>query len=781
MSRVLDSTIELTARGVARTTAACLRHPVVTVAVYVGLCALLGIGALRLDRVSSFLGFLPEGDPEVVSYRAFLDEYASDNLVLVATRCPGEEVCAKVFEPRALLALAHLETDLWSVPGVQQVTGLLSAPVLEGDAGSLLVRRLEDVDPKNTPAVDRIARSMLADPRLRGSVVSEDARTAGIVVRFSGQRMSEDDRLRFVEAVRRVTDGFEKKTGMTTYAVGDVVAESLVNRYTREDLALLTPLMFALVLLIFGWLFRDVTAAVAPLVAIGVATLVPFGLMGHLGVPITVLSATLPILVVVIGVTDSMHLVTRFFHHAERGTPVVESLEVAARELGLPSLVTALTGSAGLLSFLLSPMPHFREFGLFSALGVFAAFVATFTLLPVLFLVRAPRSRRRPTLELARRALLGIHAFSTSRVRLVLAGTAALALLGLAGVSDLRIQNDWLRIVDSRDYIFRSEQFVRENLRPTRTVEVLLEARNGASLTDAALLREIHAVEKHLRAEPRFGRIDSLLDLLRRVHAVVTPRTDPEALPESTPEISETLFLVSSAAPELVRSFLSVDQRVVRLSVGFHYSDSRSDLALLRGLRHDLESVAPSWTARLTGLATLNPRIGELVLDTQIASFTGAFLAIFAVLALLVGSFRLAALGMIPNALPVVIILGLMGYWSIRLDVGTAMVATILIGISVDDTVYFLVHYRKARAERNGVVDAVRYAFEFSGRAALFSTVILSSGFVLLGFSRFRSLAYFGFLSSLAVVLAVLAELLVLPAVLVGASRIRGWSRARSA
>jgi predicted RND superfamily exporter protein len=782
MFRALDSGITYIGNEVARATAACLRHPAITLAFYVLVSILLGLGATRLDRVSSFLGFLPEEDREVASYREFLEEYASDDLVLVASRCPGPAVCRSVLDPQALSALRRIEERLRSVPGVQQVTGLLSAPVFEGDDAFLYARRLGELDPRDAEGIREIGQKIVADPRLRGSIISPDERTAGIVVRCSSSQMSEEERLRFVEAIRGLTDRFEAETGMTTYVVGDVVAESLVNRYTREDLALLTPLMFALVLAIFGWLFRDFTAAVAPLVAIGVATVVPFGLMGLLGIPITVLSSALPILVVVIGVTDSMHLVTRFFHHAERGESTASALETTAGELGVPSLVTALTGSAGLLSFSLSPMPHFREFGLFSALGVFAAFATTFTLLPVLFLALPPRSRPRPSLELAGRALVGVHRFSTGRSGIVLIGSIVLAVGGLAGILDLRVQNDWLRIVDSRDYIYRSEQFVRENLRPTRTVEILLEARDGENVTDSIMLGEVRAVADRLRGEPRFGRVDSVLSLIRQVHDLASAQdTEPEELPATAAEISETLFLATSAAPELVRSFLSVDQKVVRLSVGFHYSDSRTDLALLERLRGDIRSIAPSWEPSITGLSSLNPRIGELVLETQLTSFSGAFVTIFVVIAILVGSLRLAALGMIPNLLPVVMILGLMGYWSIGLDVGTAMVATILIGISVDDTVYFLVHYRAARLRGESTSDAVRYAFEFSGRAALFSTLILASGFVLLGFSRFRSLAYFGFLSSLAVVLAALAEFLVLPAVLMGATRMQEWVRERRA
>jgi predicted RND superfamily exporter protein len=219
----------------------------------------------------------------------------------------------------------------------------------------------------------------------------------------------------------------------------------------------------------------------------------------------------------------------------------------------------------------------------------------------------------------------------------------------------------------------------------------------------------------------------------------------------------------------------------VRLSAGFLYSDTRRDLATIESMRRALPDLAPSWNASVTGTTSLSVRLSELILETQITSFSGALVTIFAILALLVGSVRLALLGMIPNLLPIVAILGLMGGWGIRLDVGTAMVASILIGISVDDTVYFLVHYRDARRAGLDLSDSIKYTFAFSGKAAIFASVILAGGFTLLTFSRFQTLAYFGLLCTVAVVAALICELFLLPAVLDRSTRLgAGYRSTRS-
>jgi predicted RND superfamily exporter protein len=516
------------------------------------------------------------------------------------------------------------------------------------------------------------------------------------------------------------------------------------------------------------------------MIAVGVATLLAFGLMGHVGVPISTVSSVLPTLIVVIGVTDAMHLLMRYFHHRGRQLPGNEALIESSRELGVPSLVTALTGSAGLLSFLLGPMPRLREFGVFASAGVMAGFLATFTLLPVLISFFPPAERRLPSLELGDRMLSRIRSFSMRHAKGVLLTSSLLVVIALGGAALLKVQNELLELLDENDYVYRSEVFVRTHLRPTRTLEVVLGAQRANGITSPDALQEVAAVESLLARQPQVARVDSVLGLLRRVGGLLDLEYQGDSgLPSSSAQAEESLFLIEAAAPEVLRSFLSVDRELVRLSAGFLYSDTKTDLETIESIRAALPALAPSWNASITGTTSLSVRLSELILQTQVASFSAAFLTIFVILAVLVGSVWLALLGMIPNLVPVVGILGLMGYWGIRLDVGTAMVASILIGISVDDTVYFLVHYRDARRRGLDLEESVAYTFDFSGKAAIFATLILGGGFLLLTFSRFQTLAYFGMLCTLAVVAALLCELLLLPAVLERSMSLGAWIQAK--
>lgn len=776
MPRLLEAAIDRLANSIAASTSAALRHPALTLVLTGALCAWLAFGVARLEQLSSLLGFLPRDSPAVARYDRFLDEFVSDELILVAVSCARSERCTRVFEPWVLAELGALEEDLWGLPGVDRVLGLTSAPYLDAEGGSLRIRRIADLATTEEAAIRDLTTRVLGDPSFVGVFVSADADTAGLVVQFPSRTLSERERHVLVTKLLSILEEFERTTGLVAFAVGQPVASTLSNQNTRGDLALLIPLMFLVVVVAFYRVFRSLVAAAVPLICVAVATLLAFGLMGHLGIPVTVVSSILPILIVVIGVTDAMHLMTRYFRHRDLGSSNRASLERAARELGVPSLVTALTGSLGLLSFLLAPIAHLGEFGTMAAVGIAGAFVATFTLLPVLVLLFPPRVRHRPNLELGDRVLAGIHAFSTRRAGLLICLSLVALVAAGVGMSRIRVQNDLFQILDEADYIFRSETFVSDELRNTRTREILLEASPGVSLSDVNALREVAGAERALLASPYVKRVDSVLALLRRMDILLGDgERGPGATSDSSREIEERLFLLQSADPEWLESLVSIDRRMVRLSVPWPILDSSTNLAEGRRLEQAVAAAAPSWSVSTTGISDLNALLSDLVLRTQVNSFSGAFVTILIVLALLVASLRLALLGMIPNVLPIAILLGLMGYWGILLDIGTATVATVLIGISVDDTVYFLLHYRNARRSGADVSDAVRFSFEFSGNAAMFSTLILAAGFSLLGFSNFQSLAYLGILSALAVVLAVVSELLLLPAVLVVADRVAAW------
>ena len=481
--------------------------------------------------------------------------------------------------------------------------------------------------------------------------------------------------------------------------------------------------------------------------------------------------STLPILILVVGVTDALHFLIRAgdLQRESRGTRDVV-LEVA-REVGPPTTVTALTASIGFLSFLAGPIPALREFGVFAALGILGAWLLTFTLIPLGLERCRPRTPAR--LPLAARAAEGLlraaHGLAHRRSALVLAIAALVSVFALVGISRLSVLNDGMNLIGRNDPLSHSERFVRLRLRPLGAIELVYAPPAGEPLLERSTVARLEAAERTL-SQGDVGPVLSVLSVLRVANREVG--SGVFALPDDPRAASQLLLLAEGADARALSRILTPDRALTRLSVGWRVEGMANGRSTLERLRDSLASLLDGhgeWF--LTGALVLSIHQGDLVLENQVASFSTAFLVIFAVLFLFVRTLRFSALGMLPNVVPVAWILGFMGFAGIYLDVGTAMIASILLGVSVDDTVYFLSHYRDARRRGADVRAATAHTFAVAGRPALFTAALLAAGFFVLGFSKFQSLANFGVLSGSAVLIAFAAELLLMPAVLELAAR----------
>jgi predicted RND superfamily exporter protein len=437
-----------------------------------------------------------------------------------------------------------------------------------------------------------------------------------------------------------------------------------------------------------------------------------------------------------------------------------------AQEVGPPTTVTALTSALGFLSFLAAPMPNLREFGVFAALGILGAWLLSFSLIPVA-LARLPRSfhaRRSAAFRLGDRVLVSVHRGARRHALPIALLMVATAALGLVGISRIEIDSDTMKLRGERDPVMQDERFIRERLGAAAWLDVVVRAPDGRSLIDSDSLARLEQVEAVLEAEAT-GPVISALQALRVGNrelgdgSLAVPR-DPRAA-------SQLLLLAEAADPDSLARVLTPDRAAARLSVGWAWGSVEEIEQQTRRLRERLAGIlgdGEEWF--VTGQPIFASRIGDLILESQVASFSTAFLTIFAVLFVFLRSVPLGLLGIVPNLFPVIAILGFMGFAGIDLDVGTAMIASILLGVSVDDTIYFLLHYREARRCGAPVQDAVAHTFAIGGKPAIFCAAMLALGFAVLGFSSFRSLALFGLLCAVAVLLAALAELFVLPALL---------------
>lgn len=763
--------------GLARQlTEASVRRPWLTVVLGLGLTAALLVQAARLTSEVGYAAYFGPDDPAVQRLSNFFEEFDSGLHVLVVFACPGSKVCASVREQGALEFIGRLQRDLDRLPNVRKTQSVLNAPIV---IGPLETQTIAEQDGDGRYELSDNWRALidrsLSEPFLSNIVVSNDGRTGGIIVEL--QSLQSQPVRDVVHAIFELVPSYQEELGGEIFVAGDPVWTVVADDDLDSDSLKLTLLMFLLIAAILWGFFRDVWLTVLPVLAVAGLTVAIHGLLALLSFPMTSILAALPPVLVVIAITAAIHLITAFVR--QEGSDPSAALIEAADEVGPGCFWAAFTTAAGFASFLLSDLASFRQFGLAAGMGLGLAFVGTFTLLPALLCLRPPRARGPGMVRmgLVRDLLSAALAAVKSRPSFVLA-TGAVVLVGLAlGIPRLYYEVDF----GDQSLVLRSVRFMEANFRRPMTTELVVTVPEGKRIYDEDTLRLLQRLERYFDQEPSTGFAWSFLDFLEEAYRIDHGRRAESfdalvaAAPTEMPLVAShegiSSFWSESAIDAEGANRIYRDR--ARISVHRSWLDGQEQLPYVDRVRDLIEQVnkevgPQGYKVELAGGLELAALAERRIRETQWGSFGGAFGVVAVTLwALLWSSPGLAALATVCNLLPVLALLGVMGWLGIAVDPANTMVAAVLISINDDDTIHMSLRYQRERRAGRSRLEAITIALKTVGEAVVVTSICLALGFAVLMFSSWGGLVAFGLLASLGIVMALLADLLLLPAALV--------------
>ncbi len=743
-------------------TRACLARPRLATAALVVVTLAFAAGLPRLRTEFGYRPLLGAEHPEIVKLERFIERFGGGLPVRVAWSCTAEAPCDHALDGASLAMAAQVEQALRLLPQVRSVRGPASAPLLVASPDALEVRRLME---SGLAAEDRekLAAVALADPLWQGQLVSEDGRTGALIVQPVRADSATSEAL--VDGLLDVLDEHQA-AGYEFHLVGHAVEFAVAGRELAQSSAALTPITLLVVAGVLWMLTRSWQAVAATLAMLAIALVWTFGLLGWFGWPQDAVLQTLAPLVLVIGVCDAVHLVSR---HAAR-CPCRPSdrparrgaLVSAAAAVARPCLLTSATTAAAFASFATSDLGTFVRFGSIAALATGVCLVLAFTLLPLslLALPAEPPGREGRVASAWGVALDAIVVAAQRRRGWVLASVAVLVVIGSVGWGRLRVDTDGTEMYGAGSRVVRWIQFVEENLAPSDTLEIELRVPRGRTIAEARVLDRIPALSTRVEAVDGLGRVSSILDPIGHLHAGIAPRGG-DLQPAARAELLE---LLAFEDPELVEAWVSFDRTRARLSVeaGFHSAAQRGPV--LAAVAHEVSQAMPGVDFALTGPYAIGHEWVRDVHGTQLRSFAAALLLVFVLLGLHMRSVRWAFVALVPTVLPALVVVGGMGLLGLSLDVGRAMIGAVLVGIGVDDTIHLLDRYRLARLRGVPPNGAMREAVRFAGRAVVTTSLALALGFLSLLASSWQTVSSFGLFVALGVLMAMVADLVVLPA-----------------
>jgi len=730
------------------------------IAVVVLASAVLGVHAARLG-VEHDNESLNARDPE---QQRVYDEFR-------ATFGNGEDLLLTVTHPRLLspagLALVDAVTeDVGALDGVRQVWSLTTVDELVAGEAGPEPRRL--LSPPWTEAA--VAAALERNPDFTGWLVSADRQTAGLVVEIDDRPDDGDHRTRLIAGLRAL----EARHGggeAALHLTGVAVQKHDVSVYVDRDQRLLLPLAMVVLAATLAAFFRRLDGVAVPLGVAGLTVLWTMGVYEWTGHATNAITSLLPPVLLVVALAASVHLYEVWRAGHDGATDRVERVVAALLAIAMPATLCAVTTAQGFLSLATSDIPGVVQFGVFAALGTVIAFVIGMTAVPIVltWLPPPPASGAR-THGTTARLLDFTSRVATTRPGLVLAFFGILTLIAAAGIPRLRANTDLVAFLREDAPLRQDTAFVDAHLTGTLPLDFVVRRTDGAPIDSLDAFERLAALEDAVRAEPHVTTVTSLVALVRQLHRAQAG-TETLALPADQDTLRDELDLLEESGHDLVGRFAGPELRTLRLSVRLHAVGTAESAPLVDAIVADAGRVlGPDYRIVPTGPLYHVVHDSTRLVRQQVTSFGTAIVLVVAAIGLLFRSLPFTLVALIPNVMPIIWTGGLMGFAGIELSTGTAMIASAVLGLVVDDTIHYLAHYRRVLA--GDAVAAIHATTRAVGAPVTVASVALVLGFWVGALGSFRPTIYFSLLTGLTMITGVVCDLLVLPASLVVLDRL---------
>ncbi|MCB0760896.1 MAG: RND family transporter [Flavobacteriales bacterium] len=717
------------------------------------------VTGLRLDY--NFEHFLPQNDPEADFYFEFREAFESDNdfAVIAVTRNEG------IFDTLFLSQVQQLTNDARQMPYIREV--ISPTEIKEYRRGPLgepyevpLLRY------HNTEALKSDSTRIYDQGQWVGLLFSTDARSVAIQMKHK-EYLSKEGCDSLSMAMTRLLERYDFDE---EHLFGRCMGQKVYVELMFSEMLIFISLSFVLIVIFLIIAFRSTWGVIVPVTVVLLSVLWILGIMKLLGVDIDLMLTVLPTILFVVGMSDVVHILSKYFEELRQGHSKIAAIKTAFREVGLATFLTSVTTAIGFLTLLTSSIQPIRNFGLYTAIGVFVAFILAYSLLPaVMVLLKPPRIARVPASKVFwNQKMHSLLRWVLKKKKSILVASAALTILGLVGASMIQVDNYMVEDLKESHPLKKEFRFFETFLTGGRPFEMAIILEPELNAKDLRVLHVLDSVDTWL--EQNYG-VRALLSPARMVrqanYYAHNQRETDYRLPDTQQEVDRLLRLARNYDKNgLWNLAYNEEQGFVRISgkVGdFGRSHYTRLNAQLDTFMQELLAHQPGISYHVTGTAHLIDLNNQYLSITMLQGLGIAFLVIALIIGVLFKSWKMVVISLIPNIIPLLLVAGIMGFAGIYLKVSTSIIFTIAFGIAVDDTIHYLSKFRIQLAKGHSWEYALKRTSISTGKAIVVTTLILCGGFLTLIFSDFMGTFYIGTLIGLTLLFAVLADLILLP------------------
>ena len=771
------------------------------------LTGFLGYHARQLRIDSSAEHLLATDDPNKKYYEEVRALFGNDDITVIGL------ITENVYTPATLEKIRRITQQVEKIDGVQSVRSLTNVPdpIADLTYPPLLVPKI----PSDPEALAALRRKIEEQYHIYFNLVTKDATGAAIIVYFKPLSDAEfldkkiDDQLQAIVAREQGPEQLYL-TGMQNIKVSSL-------KMMQEDLRTFTPLSLAVIMAVLGFCFRNLRGVLLPLLSVLCGVIWTLGIMVLTGEAITIGTLVLPSLLIVIGSTYSIYVIAQYEEEIERGGTAAEVVLRAFSRVSLPVTIAAFTTVVGFVTLLVNRIVTIRALGLYAAIGFASVTVIVLTLIPAM-LVLLPLSRRKSTRESgvqlgALLAKVGQFNRNYQKPIIIVAGLALIPCLW--GISRIRADSNFLQFFKPSSPVRRANEIINERIGGTQVFSVVVNSGQKGGAVTPDLLKRIKCLQFHLASLPGVDQTLSLADYVDLIDralqssgsaegdviiegeeaqppapaaAPATPLWDllqcdqqqDEAAEQRAAQLLQRLQsavkLVKGMSPATLASVANLDFSITNMVVRTRLTSSSDIIGTAEEVqRYAKDHFPPEVTVRPTGSLILLNQATEDIVWGQITSLGFALAVIFVVLSLMFLSVKVGVLSLLPNLLAILVLFGAMGWTGVTLNLGTSIIASIAIGIAVEDAIRYLARLSAEIQVTHDQDLAIFQTVSTVGKPIIYASTALGLGFLTLLFSNFVPIQKFGILTAITIAAAFVNDLVLLPALLATTRIITLW------
>ncbi len=779
------------------------RHRFKAIAIFLVIAAAVYYQLPKLEFDTSTEAMLQKDDPALILYNDFREHFGSSEIMLITVTPP------EIFNEKFLNKLQAFHTELEeSTPYLKEVTSLINARNTRGENDILYVDALLAGWPDSRIDLEQIQKIVKETPVYKSNIISDDYKTAAIVLEMEAsieegptneasiESGFEEDREKpsdadqpngrhymnaresrqVVEAVKAVIDKYQSEEFQIIFTGGTVIVDTF-NRVTASDMWRLSAAGVCIIVFFLSILFHRVTGIIFPVVIVLFSLFTMFGLMAALNSPITIMTAVVPSFLLAACVGDSVHILAIFYREYQQSKNKEDAIAYALEHSGLAVVMTSLTTAAGLLSFCNAELVTIAEMGIFAAAGVMIALVYSLILLPALIaIVPVKIKHEKIASKKAQRMdsfLLFFVNTSTRYPKQIVLISLLLTIVSVVYITQLKFSQNLIDFFPDDMKVKTDLFFVDDKLNGTITAEVVVDTRTENGIHDPKILNKIEAftneVEQIRRPEIYVGKVFSIIDILKETNKALHDNDAAHyMIPQDKMVIAQELLLFENSGSDDLEKVVDSRFSKTRITIKTPWVDSVIYNTFIEEIEEMAERTFKDQAITYTsGLSAIMGRVIPAALRSMAESYILAFFVITIMMILLVGYLKLGLLSMIPNVIPIIIVMGLIQVVGQPLNLNTLFIGSIAIGMVVDDTIHFMHNFRRYYDLTKDAYTAIRETLLGTGRALLITSLVLSSCFFSLILGTLKSTSSFGFYTAITIVIAFFADFLLSPALLV--------------